>query len=152
MTGVKHLIQCHCVLQTLRNAPTPVYHSFVVFSIMDDDGNVIPKDAECNNCGIIHKIVDICKSEITTKEKSSAIMTIKDISMMISTELINVLVTYDCDLATWEQAHFNVSNQKWGEKIILTKESNDGLTKGKLLTFDAHNKFKIEPFERTETF
>ena len=152
MTGAKHLIQCHCILPTLRKAPVPVYHSFVVFSVIDDEGNIVSKDAECNNCSVIHRVVDFCKSEITTKEKSSSIITMKDISMMISKELTNVLTSYDCDIATWEQAYFITSHKKWGEKITLTKELNDGLTKGKLLTFEKPNKFKIEPFERTENF
>lgn len=152
MEGVKHLVQCHCVLPTLRKLPNPVYHSFIVFSVVDDGGNVISKDAECTNCGVIHKIVDICKSEITTKEKSSSIITIKDISLMIPSDLSNVLTTYDCDVATWEHAHFIYTNQKWGEKVVLTRQTEDGTTKGKILTFEGPQKFKIESFEMTENF
>jgi hypothetical protein len=119
---------------------------------VDDGGNVISKDAECTNCGVIHKIVDICKSEITTKEKSSSIITIKDISLMIPSDLSNVLTTYDCDVATWEHAHFIYTNQKWGEKVVLTRQTEDGTTKGKILTFEGPQKFKIESFEMTENF
>ena len=152
MDGIKHLVQCHCVLPTLRKLPNPVYHSFVVFSVLDDGGEVIPKDAECTNCGVIHKVVDLCKSEITTKEKSSAIISVKDISLMIPSELRNVLATYDCDVATWEQAHFIYSNQKWGERVVLTKQTEDGEVKGKMLTFEGPLKFKIETFDMVETF
>ena len=152
MDGIKHLVQCHCVLPTLRKLPNPVYHSFVVFSALDDGGEVIPKDAECTNCGVIHKVVDLCKSEITTKEKSSAIISVKDISLMIPSELGNVLATYDCDVATWEQAHFIYSNQKWGERVVLTKQTEDGEVKGKMLTFEGPQKFKIETFDMVETF
>jgi len=152
MEGIKHLVQCHCVLPTLRRLPNPVYHSFVVFSVLDDGGNVIPKDAECTNCGVIHSVIDFCKSEITTKEKSSSIITVKDISLMIPTELSNVLASYECDIATWEQAHFIYSNQRWGERIVLTRQSEDGKVKGKTLTFEGSNKFKIESYDMTETF
>ena len=152
MDGIKHLVQCHCVLPTLRKLPDPVYHSFIVFSVVDDGGNVISKDAECTNCGVIHKVTDICKSEITTKEKSSAIITQKDISLMIPSDLTNVLATYDCDIATWEQAHFIYTNQKWGEKIIVSRQVEDGSVKGKMLTFEGPGKFKIESFEMTENF
>jgi len=152
MEGAKHLIQCHCVLPTLRKLPNPVYHSFVVFSVLDDGGNVIPKDAECTNCGVIHSVIDFCKSEITTKEKSSSIITVKDISLMIPSELSNVLAAYDCDIATWEQAHFIYSNSRWGERIILNRQSEEGKAKGKTLTFEGMNKFKIESYDMVETF
>lgn len=152
MDGIKHLVQCHCVLPTLRKLPNPVYHSFIVFSVVDDGGNVIPKDAECTNCGVIHKVIDICKSEITTKEKSSAIITAKDISLMIPSDLSNLLANYDCDIATWEHAHFIYSNQKWGEKTILTRQTEEDTVKGKMLTFEGQNRFKIESFEMKESF
>jgi len=152
MDGVKHLVQCHCVLPTLRRLPNPVYHSFVVFSVLGDGGDVIPKDAECTNCGVIHRVIDFCKSEITTKEKSSAIMTIKDISLMIPSDLSSILVTYECDLATWEQTHFNFTNQKWGEKIVLSRQSEDGIVKGKFLTLENQSKFKIESYDMAENF
>ena len=35
--GVKHLIQCHCVLPQYRNANPPMFHKFVTFSVVDDD-------------------------------------------------------------------------------------------------------------------
>ena len=152
MDGIKHLVQCHCVLPTLRKLPNLVYHSFIVFSVVDDGGNVISKDAECTNCGVIHKVVDICKSEITLKEKSSAIISVKDITLMIPSDLSSVLVNYDCDIATWEHAHFIYSNQRWGEKTILTRQSENETIKGKILTFEGPQKFKIESFEITETF
>lgn len=136
----------------MRKLPNPVYHSFVVFSVLDDGGEVVPKDAECNNCGVIHRVVDICKSEITTKEKSSAIVTVEDITFMIPSDLTNVLKNYDCDVSTWEQAHFIYSNQKWGERIVLSRQTEDGSIKGKSLTFEGPNKFKIESYEMTENF
>lgn len=151
MDGIKHLVQCHCVLPTLRKLPNPVYHSFVVFSVLDG-GEVIPKDAECTNCGVIHKVVDLCKSEITIKEKSSAMISISDISLMIPSELNNLLATYNCDTATWEHAHFIYSNQKWGERVVLTRQNEDGDVKGKILTFEGPKKFKIETFDMVETF
>ncbi len=152
MQGIKHLIQCHCVLPTLRRLPDPVFHSFVVFSVLEDGGNVVPKDAACNNCGVIHRIVDICKSEITTKESSSAIISIDDIQLMIPTELGNLLKGYDCDIATWELSHFVYSEGKWGEKVVLTREKADGSTKGKVLTIEGPQKFKIESYDMSETF
>ena len=66
MTGQQHLIQCHCVLPQYRGRKDPVYHKFTVFSIIDESDTVVPKFVQCNNCGVIHKVYDICKSEIIT--------------------------------------------------------------------------------------
>lgn len=150
MQGIKHLIQCHCILPIMRNRPDPTFHSFVVFSILDDKGEVIPKQAQCNNCGIIHKVVDLCKSELSKDEDSSSIITVKDIEMMIPTELVNLLKNYNCDLATWELAHFIVSNSRFGERFIISRETKGDKVSGKILTIEGHGKYKIEPFEATD--
>ncbi len=152
MQGIKHLVQCHCVLPTLRKLPNPVFHSFVVFSVLDDGGNVVPKDASCNNCGVIHRIIDICKSEVTTKENSSAIISIDDIQLMLPSELGNLLKNYDCDIATWEMVHFIYTNSSWGEKIILTRQTEGATRKGKMLTIEGPQKFKIESYDMSEAF
>jgi hypothetical protein len=152
MDGIKHLIQCHCVLPTLRKLPNPVFHSFVVFSVLDESGSVVQKDASCNNCGVIHRVVDICKSEITSKENSSAIISEEDISLMIPSQLSNILKTYQCDIATWELVHFVYSEGKWGTQIVLKREAESGSSKGKLMIVEGPEKFKIETFNFTEIF
>ena len=145
-------MQCHCVLPTLRKLPNPPYHSFVVFSVLDDGGNVIPKDAECNNCGIIHRITDLCKSEISSKESSSAIITEADIALMIPSQLSDLLKNYQCDIATWELVHFAYAEQKWGTRVVLKRETDGGSVKGKAMLLEGPSKFKIETFDSTETF
>ena len=60
--GIKHLVSCHCVLPQFRKMKNPIFHKFVVFSKLEND-NVVPKIAKCNNCGVLHKVIDICKSE-----------------------------------------------------------------------------------------
>jgi hypothetical protein len=152
MEGTKHLIQCHCVLPTLRKLPNPLFHSFVVFSVLDENGNVVVKDASCNNCGIVHKVVDICKSEISSKENSSAIITEEDISLMLPSQLTNILKSYQCDIATWEHVHFIYSEQKWGTQIVLKRDVEKDSIKGKSMTIEGPNKFKIETFNLAETF
>ena len=62
LEGVRHLIECHCTLPQYRNANPPVYHKFVVFSVLDEDA-IQKKLVQCNNCGIIHKVVDLCKKK-----------------------------------------------------------------------------------------
>ena len=83
MKGLKHLIECHCVLPQFRKRENPPYHKFVVFSLIDDSDTAIPKHARCNNCGVIHNVIDICKSEILPGQEVGAVMTKKDCGMML---------------------------------------------------------------------
>ena len=111
---------------------------------------IIEKFAQCNNCGIIHKVVDICKSTITKKEDSPSIISEADIALSLPTELSNLLTTYSCDIATWEHTHFLYSYEKWGESIILTREEDKGAWSGKRLTILAKSQFRVEPYSFSE--
>jgi hypothetical protein len=150
MQGIKHLIKCKCILPHLKGLKEPVFHSFVVFSVLADDDSVLEKFATCNNCGITHRVHAICESEVLDRENSSAVITIKDISLLIPTELVNVLTAYDCDVPTWEFAHFLHSNARWGESLVLTRVENLGVIEGKRLTIVGPNSFRIEPYTYTE--
>lgn len=147
MKGQKHLIECHCILPQFKNSRNPVYHKFTVFSIIDDSDTIVPKIVNCNNCGVSHKVIDICKSVINTgREDSRSTRTIDDISISMQDDLKKVLTSYSCDLATWEHAEFIVENSKWGEFIVLSRESTDEGVEGKVLRFESENRYKIEPF------
>ena len=147
MQGIKHLIQCHCVLPQYKNRENPVFHKFVVFSVIDDSDTVQPKFAQCTNCGIIHKITDICKSELTTKEESKSLPSIQDIKFSLSKDLTSILESYQCDLATWEQAEWIQLSQRWDQWIVLAREENeDGDIHGKRLIFLEDGRFRIEAF------
>ena len=89
--GVKHNIQCLCVLPQYRKTKDPPYHEFVVFSVIDDSDTVEEKYAQCNNCGAIHKIIDLCRSEIATDRAELVILTKEDIKLMKETQLMKVL-------------------------------------------------------------
>lgn len=152
MQGLKHLIQCHCILPQLRKADNPPFHKFITFSVIDDSDTVLPKHAQCDNCGIIHRVFDICKSEIISKkEESNSIIEIADIKMFLDQNVVSVLENYGCDVATWEHAQFILSYEKWGEHITLTREYVDGKTTGKLLMFEGNKKYKVETFSMDET-
>ena len=91
MKGLKHLVECHCVLPQYRNKKDTSYHQFVVFSIIDNADSVIPKHAACNNCGVIHNIYDIGKSEIQAGQETGAVMQREDIKLMMPKSLSDVL-------------------------------------------------------------
>jgi len=147
MQGLKHLIQCHCILPQFKNSDNPVFHKFAVFSVVDDADVVQLKFAQCNNCGVIHKITDICRSELTTKEDSKSLPNVEDIKFSLSKELAGVLESYQCDIATWEFAEWIYLGKRWDQWIILSKEEDDaGDVHGKRLIFVENDRFRIEAF------
>jgi hypothetical protein len=135
------------VLAHLRRRPDPPYHKFVVFSEIDKSDTVVPKYVQCDNCGVVHKIIDICKSEIITgKDEITTITDIDDLRLMIQDDVAGVLDSYNCDLATWENVYFIISNKKWGNHVILTRDSLNDEEQGKILRFIAPGQIKIEAF------
>ena len=147
MQGFKHLIQCHCILPQFKDAADPTFHKFVVFSIIDDSDTVQPKLAQCNNCGVIHKVTDICKSELTSKDEARSLPTVEDIKFSLPAELVRVLDSYQCDIATWEQAEWIYLSKVWDQWIVLAKdEDDDGDYHGKRLIFSDDGRFRIEAF------
>jgi ribosomal protein L32 len=150
--GIKHLISCHCVLPQFRRSANPIFHKFVAFSVIDDHDLVIPKLVKCNNCGVVHRVIDICKSEfIHGREETNSIISEEDIKLMLPEKMVSILETYDVDLPTWEQAHFFIENKIWNSYLVLTVERIDEKSEGKLLRILGNSMYKIESFSRTDT-
>lgn len=149
--GMRHLIECNCIHPVYKNRQPTVWHKFPVFSIIEKNNEVTPKFAQCNNCGIIHKVTEIGVSEITIKENLKSIRTIEEIKMGLQQDVAGLLEQYELDVSVWEEAEFIISNQKWGSIIVLDKETEDGVTTGKALIFQGTPVLaKIEPFIRQE--
>ena len=146
MRGLKHLVECHCVLPQFRNKKERPYHKFVVFSVIDQADGVIPKHAVCNNCGVIHNVYDIGKSEILVGQETGATIQKEDIELMIPTSISNVLKSYDCDISVWEHALFVMQNSIFPENIILSRTVDGEVTSGKILTIEDINKYQIKPY------
>ena len=147
MEGTKHLIECHCILPQYRHDKTPTYHKFIAFSMVDDSGTTVPKYAQCNNCGVVHKIYDLCKSEIVVgKDEMKSITTKEEIALGLHDDLQGVLHSYDCDISTWENAKFILEHKKWGSRLVLIRDNIEDDVTGKVLVFESPSKFKIEDF------
>ena len=58
----------------MKNPPA---HEFIAFSILGEDDKVEESYVKCNNCGITHKVVDLCKSEILDKSDDWSVPTKK---------------------------------------------------------------------------
>ena len=116
-TGQKHAIKCRCILPQFKKREKPIFHEFIVFSTVTD--NVFDESfAQCNNCGIVHRVVDFCKSEITTKENIKSIQTIDDVSFSLKESIVELLKNSNADLATFQEVAFVVENEIYNKKIL----------------------------------
>ena len=148
--GVKHLVECHCILPQFRKVEPQIFHKFVVFSIIEDDV-VEPKFVQCNNCGIVHKIIDICKSEIVAGlENSNAVTRLDEVKTSIPDHIGSLLEKSNCDLATWENVQFLLDNNDNGFEVVIAKEENAGLIQAKLLVVDDKGKARIKTATRND--
>jgi hypothetical protein len=141
--GIKHLIQCHCILPQYRNRPDPVFHKFTVFSVVEND-IAAEKIAQCPNCGVMHKVVDLCKSEILIgKDENRSLIEKSDISLSLPQKVIDLLETYSCDLPTWEHCSFILHEKLWGSKVRIISDDLEDSTAAKFLVFNGFDAYKI---------
>ena len=147
--GQKHLVKCRCVLPQFKNLQNPPAHKFVVFSIVKDDGDVVIKYSQCNNCGVIHRVTNVCTSEIVTgKEHMASIVQIEDIKNSLHQNFVNVLEGNSAELPTWEAVQFIVENKKWGEFVVLVTETEGEEITGKYIRILGETMCKVETFTR----
>jgi hypothetical protein len=150
LKGIRHLIKCRCFLPQFKNSKNIPEHQFVVFSVVEDE-EIIPKFVQCNNCGIVHKVIDICMSQIMNgKENLSSVATIDEIKSSLPERLITILQQYDVDISVWEQAQFIIENRQWGNFVILASDNMDGMKQGKIVKIIGENLFKIDTFARND--
>jgi hypothetical protein len=149
--GQKHYIKCRCILPQFQKSDDPPLHQFPVFSVINDDDTVNIKFVQCPNCGIVHKVTDVLKSEVMPgRESLVTAQTIDDIASGLSGEIVGVLEANDCDLATWEAVKFIADNEKWGDFVVMTSEMIDGMRQGKYVKILSKTLCKVETFLREE--
>jgi len=137
-------------LPQFKKISNPVFHKFVVFSVVDDEDKVKESYAQCNNCGIIHKVTDMCKSTIVKgKEQLASIPNLSDIKLEIPESLSDLLTSYNADITVWQHAQFILRHQKWGTKIIIQREENEEDVSGKILIFVGPRQFRMESFQES---
>jgi hypothetical protein len=150
MKGIKHMVECHCVLPQFRHRPNPPFHKFIVFSVIDDGDTTIEKHSKCNNCGIIHNVFDVGKSQIMTGQEEGAVIEINDIELMIPRSVSDILHNYNCDVPVWEHVLFILQNAEWDTNIILSRESDNGIVSGRILKIISHGNYQIQPYSMKE--
>lgn len=145
----KHLVECKCILPQFKKMDEPPFHKFIVFSELEEEtAQVKTSYAQCPNCGAIHKIQEIGLSKILNKDSMLSIPTIEDIKTQLPDWLSVLLERHECDLPTWQEAHFIMANELWGRTIILAKEREGESILGKYVTILSEKMHKVETFER----
>lgn len=149
LDGIRHLVECHCILPQFRNRNPAVYHKIVVFSIVEDDV-VKPKLSQCNNCGIVHRVIDLCKSEIVHGvEEGNSIRSIDDIKISLPQKIADFLSQQKSDLTIWEFVEFLLDNKKESE-IVLSKDQQGDITQVKILHVKQDGTFKVKSETRQD--
>lgn len=149
-TGLKHLVTCRCVLPQFKRHVDPPRHMFAVFSVVEDDGEFRVRFAQCNNCGIIHRVIEINRSVVVSREAMGSLVTIDDVKGSLSPRLADLLEANGADLATWEMASFIIENKQWGAFVVLAADEESGLRQGKYVRILGEALFKVESFTREE--
>ena len=148
---VKYLIECKCILPQFKNSNPVVFHKFLVFSEIDTaNGLIIPSYAQCNNCGVIHKVTEIGRSTVLKKENMNALLTIDDIKSSLPPRLANILEQNDCSLPYWQEAQFIIQNGLWGRGFTLSQEREGSTIIGKYIVILGETIYDVKPFEREE--
>lgn len=150
-TGTKHLVKCRCILPQFKQLQNPPQHQFTVFSVIEDDDSVKPSFAQCNNCGIVHKIVDVGRSEIISgKESMSSLITIDDLKHSLPENLVALLEKNSADLPTWQYASFIIENKMWGNFVVVSSELESDVMIIKYVQILGENLFKVQTASREE--
>ena len=144
MPGIKHLVECHCVLALFKSSQKIINHKFPVYSKIDENGKVVPKIVKCNNCDTLHRVFDICKSEIKFgKDQTDVTLTREDLGYMLPSRLNDLLLKVDADISLFEHAVDIIEEKRWGEHIVIKREIIDERHQVKLLEILSEEKYKI---------
>ena len=145
----KHLIECHCILKIFENKTKPLYHKFPVFSLIDENDVIEEKYVMCNNCDIIHRVYDICKSEIKWGKEGykSLVCTKEDIRFNLENngneKIVELLEINQVDISDWELIDYLIEDNLEGHIILGKKEMDDNVNY-KVLYILKEGKIKIK--------
>lgn len=143
---IKHLVECNCILKQFELIDPPVFHKFIVFSIINDDGSIKPHFAKCNNCGAVHRVVEVGASQSLKRETAPNLPTIDEIKTQLPIKLVDLLSIYNLELPTWQEVKFVYENERWEKPIILTIEEEGGEKYGKYLLIAGKTLWTINTF------
>ena len=149
MSFVKHLVECQCVLNIFKNKTKAIYHKIPVFSLIDEEGNVKEKYIACNNCGIIHRVYEVCKSEIKWghEDDKSMIPDKDDIKFNLEAQgyekIVSIFEQNDLEICDWEILEYSLDNGIECD-IVLNRVESDNNVIIKIISISSDGKFKLK--------
>jgi len=150
----KHLIECQCTLSIFKNNTQPVYHKIPVVSFFDVNNDLKEKYVICNNCGIIHRVYELLKSEIKwgIEDLKSLVNTKEDIEQNLNflgkESIVNLLNKENVDVSIWELAEYIIEHNL-SDTIVLQRTESDNNIVYKLLEIkDGRHRIKKEVQQR----
>ena len=129
----KHLIECQCTLSIFKNKNTLIYHKIPVVSFYDDNEDLMEKYIICDNCGVVHRVYEIFKSEIKwgMENLKSLVNNKEDIIQNFiflgHEKIIELLEKEKAYLSDWEIAEYIIENEKSGTLVLHKKESDNNI-------------------------
>lgn len=150
--GLKHSVECNCILPQYRDARPVIFHRFVVFSVINADDTVGSKYVTCNNCGATHRVTEVGRSEIVSDENTALVRSIDDVALGIPDKLVTVLRQHDAPFPTWEECEFVIKSRPAKAVIVLTRDVDGSRVRGKLLRINGKDRFEIEQYEMDTEF
>jgi|DEB19_MinimDraft_2_1074335.scaffolds.fasta_scaffold19457_3 hypothetical protein len=154
MEGVRHFVECLCQpawtrqLEDTDDRKTKLFHRFPVFSVIDDSGSCVEKYVKCDNCDLVHKVLEVGVSEPMKggMTDSWSAVTKEDVSLGLGAGIKEALDRHKCDVATYEHVAWIIENSRWGESVIMTKNRQASKIEGKRLVILSSNLCKVVPF------
>lgn len=120
---LKHTLQCKCFAASEMDKETPQFYEFIAISEVDENGDVVPRTIPCDNCGRLHEVYEICKSNVIDGTDSPiGILSMEEIEMSIPEKLQKLLKDNKCPKHTWEEASLILEKELWGSSIILNRD------------------------------
>lgn len=144
MDFIKHPVECVCILP--QHLATKELFKFIVLSIIDDNGEVVPSYVQCPNCGNIHKVIEIFQSVTIGKESQDfpLLTNLEEIKLELPEHVRKLLENNKVSLVEWQEAKAIFEHQLWGKAIILKKEQFDGKTIVKYLLIAGKELFQVK--------
>lgn len=137
------------MLPQFRKMEDPIFHKFVVYSKFDENQKVKSRLARCNNCDAVHRIIDLCRSEIVTKiEDTDTIVDEEDIKLGLPDKVITILEKNNSDIATFEAVDHLIECESWGSEVVVSRQTVENQKIHlKILEIKSEDKFRL----KTET-
>ncbi len=141
---VKHQIECNCILPRFRKMKPPVFHRFTVFSELGPDGGILPSFVACEFCKAIHKVTEVWKSRIISKETFAGVQRLEEVLTRVPEAIQKAVSEFELELHQYQEIAFICENNLWGRRVLLQKEELEGTLCVKHLFLISKTLWKLE--------